>query len=294
MAGEWDPRSRFPPRRYRAEPLQQSTGEIPRLVSATAPAAPTLASGVPIPSGNGYRRAFNTAVSVLAPAPLAPPGPGYLGITEQTEGTDWQLQLALGEAVVRVAVAPASPAAREGLRTGDYLQSINGVSLAEFQAARPLAGSEAIIKAHRPGRGEMLFAITLIARREPAKPRAPRMEWPAMTCGEAVARNERLKYLALVTGNPRLLLVDKAVASRLVTYHLRQNGNASRAFSTLAADLGINERTVRRAVARLHREGLLAFRSGRKAGVPNVFTPCWPAEAAPNVVTLTLKGAKPR
>src|ERR1700687_4771062 len=84
---------------------------------------------------------------------IKPSEPGWLGL-EVLDGNavDWKTVVALGEGTVCVRVAARCSARKEGLRTKDYVRSINGASFETFHAAGLQIGAKAIIKAWRDGR----------------------------------------------------------------------------------------------------------------------------------------------
>jgi helix-turn-helix protein len=216
--------------------------------------------------------------------------PGWLGLEILQHTVDWKLCGQLGDGTVRVRVDPGSPANKTGIKTGDYVISINGMGLGEFQAGGLRAGTKAIIKVHRDG--QVLFAeVTIRPRPKPKHQNKLSVSCAVVVpCGADVGRKERLKWIARVTGDPALSLIDKLVAIRLlVRYANRITGIAYPGIETLAADLGVSRRAATYAVSRLHRAGYYDIKSGKSKGRSNEYTATWPAPNA-NVLRLPRRG----
>jgi hypothetical protein len=213
---------------------------------------------------------------------------GHLGLEEMSHAVDWQLALDLGPAVARVLVTPRSPAKKAGIASGDYVVSVNGTSLEAFTAGQPPAGTVALIKVFRVGKGFLLFDAILSERPEITRP--SKALATAVPCGAPVARNERLKWLSRITGDPRLLPMDKALAARLVLYYLNRKGEAYPAHDTLANELSVSVSSVKRSIVKLQRAGLLHIASGRKRGRSNCYSLSWPNDSGSNVVRILRGG----
>jgi PDZ domain len=219
---------------------------------------------------------------------------GWLGLEILQHTVDWKLCVQLGDGTVRVRVDAGSPANKAGIKTGDYVISINGVSLEEFEAGGLRIGTKAIIKAHREG--QVIFAeVTIRPRPKPKRQKQlPLAPCAVVPCGADVERNERLKWLDQVTGDHMLRPIDKLVAVRLmVRYANRFTGIAYPSIKKLAADLGVARRSVDFAVKRLHRAGYHDLKSGKAEGRSNEYTATWPAPTAnvtsANVIRLPRK-----
>jgi membrane-associated protease RseP (regulator of RpoE activity) len=210
---------------------------------------------------------------------------GYLGLEQMTHAVDWRLVRDLDGDASRVAVAPRSPARKAGIRSGDYVVSINGSTFEAFNANPPPVGAVALVKVFRAGTGFLLFDATLTDKPLP-KPAQRSRAFASTSCGQPVARNDRFKWLSRTTGDPRLSPRDKALAARLVVYYLNRGGEAFPAHNTIATELGASVSSVKRSIENLRRAGLLHVVSGRIQGRSNRYSLCWPAEHASNVVPI--------
>jgi hypothetical protein len=217
-----------------------------------------------------------------------PSDPGWLGLEVLQHAVDWKLWAELGDGTACVRVDPGSPAAKAGIRTGDYVTLVNGTTIEAFMAGRPVAGTTAVIKALRKGLGVQFFEAVL-AKRPAVKP--ARASKPAIPCGLPVQRNEKLKWLAYVSGESTLNALDKAIAMRLVAYYVNKKGDAYPSHATLARINNVCVRSVQRSISNLHRHGALSVVSRKKEGRSNLYSPCWP-EPGGKVVQFGPKGTQ--
>jgi hypothetical protein len=209
---------------------------------------------------------------------LKPSEPGWLGLEALDRGVDWKTIVALGAETVCVRVDVRSPAKKAGLRTGDYVIEINTATFEAFHAGGLQPGTRAVIKAWRDGQviwGE----ATISLRPKPAR----KEKLSVVPCGADVARNDRLKWLTHVTGDPVLLVADKALAARLMVRYANRSGVSWPGIKRLAADLGVARRTIDYSIQRLHRAGYVDIKSGKKEGRSNEYTLTWPALSSANV-----------
>jgi hypothetical protein len=222
------------------------------------------------------------------PRPVAPAGdaPGWLGLEIMDRGVDWNVILALGEGTVRVRVPASSPARKAapiGLATGDYVVSLNGKSYEAFHADVPPIGSKVAAKAVR--NGDVIWTEITVGRKpKPIAKVAP----PAVPCGAAVKRKERLKWLTRVTGMSGLTALDKALAARLMVRYVNREGVAYPGIDRLAGDLCMKRRAIEHAITRLRRAGFIAVTSGRAIGRANSYILTWPDLS--NVIRLHPQG----
>lgn len=214
---------------------------------------------------------------------------GWLGLEELPTDDNWQLRMQIGDHVARVRVLPNSPAKSVGMMTGDYVVSVNGRPFAEFEAAPPAAGAIAIIEVFRAPHGRMLFDPVLIARPAELKRTRP-LQGPQVACGEPVERKHRLRWCNEISVHPALTIADKALASLIALRYLSRAGTAFPAHATLARDLNVAARTIKRSIARLHHCGLLQISSGKRRGRSNTYSLSWPLRAGSNVAYLPRAG----
>jgi PDZ domain/Helix-turn-helix domain len=216
---------------------------------------------------------------------------GWHGIQILHHPVDWPLCYQLGDGTVCVRVDPGSPARKAGLKTGDYLISVNGTTFEAFSEGRPIAGTTAVIKAFRKGAGVQYLEAVLIARPSP-RPVTTRLCRPAIPCGRPVERNGKLKWLALVSRKSTLTPLDKAIATLLMTYYCNRKGDAYPSHATLARINNVCVRSVQRSISNLHRHGLLSVASRKKEGRSNLYSPCFPEEPSGKVVQIGVKGIR--
>jgi hypothetical protein len=225
---------------------------------------------------------------MIPDATSAGTSPGWLGLDILQHTVDWKLCTQLGDGTVRVRVDPGSPASKAGLETCDYVVSVNGVGLEDFQAGGLRIGAKAIIKAYRDGQ-VMFVEVTIRARPKPKRQDQFLISNALVPCGADVERNERLKWIDKMTGDPALRMLDKLVAVRLMVHFAnRRTGVAYPAVETLVADLGASRRSGTDAVRRLQRAGYFDVVSGKGEGRSNQYTATWPARST-NIVRLSRK-----
>jgi hypothetical protein len=206
-------------------------------------------------------------------------GAGWLGLHRTDSQIDFALLMRIGADAVKITVTHGGPADDAGVRSGDYLVSINGSTFREYMAAPSPPGRPVVVKVYRPGIGDGLFEIKTLERTtrkavftKPSKPIAP---------GRCVERNERLQWLGRVSGRPHLGTVGIAVAARLVSYYCSKSQNrAWPKHRSIAADLGISVPSVKRGIEALRYDGFLSIRSGKNAGGSNSYVMTWPADAS--------------
>jgi hypothetical protein len=207
---------------------------------------------------------------------------GWLGVEILQDAVDWPLCAELGDGTVRVRVL-GNPAKKAGLQNGDYVISVNGISLQTFLGSHPAVGATAILKVCRETpHGQLVQQSIEVTLVRPPRPGSQRPTTLTVPCGARVQRKERFRWLAQVSGpSPMLRPLDKAIATRLLTYYCDRSagddcGNAYPSHATLAAEQNVSVRALQRSLAALHDSGLLEIRSGKKQGRSNVYWPCWP------------------
>jgi hypothetical protein len=197
--------------------------------------------------------------------------PGYLGLRERTinVGIDWTLAEKYGPSVI---VELGSPVAKAGVRSGDYIISINGVTFDEFQKAIPPAGTRFEVVAWRKGRGEIRVSGTLA---EVPKDGAEQWQSPGIESGKLVAKTERPVFIGFITGHLGLDPID--VRLLLLIIDLDWGDGTIQSRSALANRLGRSVRTVDRATLRCRQAGVLRVKSGKARCEANAYFVTWPA-----------------
>ena len=150
---------------------------------------------------------------------------------------------------VKIGVAPGTPAARAGLRTGDYVLTVGqqgrGVPLNEFDRLHLPAFTQVIVRFHRPRHhraGEAEMKLLKLAR-PPGRKRAPWWErFPKVECGREVQPGkDRAAFAGQMSGHPNMPEVALKILIRLLSYYDGKDG-AYPSYSTLARDAGCRRR----------------------------------------------------
>jgi hypothetical protein len=200
------------------------------------------------------------------------PAPGYLGLGERTidVGIDWTLVETYGPCVV---VVSRSPAMKAGLRSSDYIISINGVRFDEFHKAIPPAGTRFEIVAWRKNLGEIRVFGTLA---NVAKTRLEQAEQsPTVPAGKRVSKTERPVFIGFISDHPNLHAID--VRLLLVIIERDWGDGTIQSRSALANRLGRSIRSVDRATLRCRQAGVLRVRSGKARCEATAYFVTWPA-----------------
>jgi hypothetical protein len=157
----------------------------------------------------------------------------------------------------KVTVSPGSPAARSGLRTGDYVLTVgqhgDGVPLADFDHLRLPAYAQIIVRFHRPGHhgaGQTEMKLLKLSR-PPGRKRARWWErFPKAECGrELEPGKDRAAFAGQMSAHPHLPKVAHKILIRLVSYYDGKNG-AFPSYQTLAEDAGCRRRNT--AIENIH------------------------------------------
>jgi hypothetical protein len=200
------------------------------------------------------------------------PAPGYLGLGERTidVGIDWTLVETYGPCVV---VVSRSPAMKAGLRSSDYIISINGVRFDEFHKAIPPAGTRFEIVAWRKNLGEIRVFGTLA---NVAKTRLEQAEQsPTVPAGKRVSKTERPVFIGFISDHPNLHAID--VRLLLVIIERDWGDGTIQSRSALANRLGRSIRSVDRATLRCRQAGVLRVKSGKARCEATAYFVTWPA-----------------
>ncbi len=202
--------------------------------------------------------------------PTAVPTLGYLGLTEREIEVDWKSVDEHGPCVM---VAYRSPAWKAGLRSEDFITSINGMTYEAFHAALPAAGTSFEIVAWRK-RVEKFTAIGRLGTIP--KPAAEySSSSPAVPSGRPVTKKERPLFVqGFISKHPDLKALDTRLLILLLNYEGPKGIIPKRA--TLARDLGCTLSTVDRSIRRCKRAGVLRVASGKVQGKSNGYCVTWP------------------
>jgi hypothetical protein len=218
------------------------------------------------------------------------PVPGWHGIDVLSIEVDHRLvaELSPDGSAAKIGVAPGTPAARAGLRTGDYVLSAgrygNAASLADFDALCLPAGTEILVRFHRPGRhkaGQVETALLKLRRRRGvSRPRWWQLT-PRVEPGPAVGRDDRSVFEAQMARHPHIKPLGFRMLIRLLRHYDGKHG-AFPSYRRLASDVGSG----RKATAIEHVKALewlgvveIIVGGGRRGlgGSTNRFVLHWPA-----------------
>jgi hypothetical protein len=209
-----------------------------------------------------------------SPAPSRTPA-GWLGLTLSTIEIDWDLVAQYGPTVL---VAPGSPARQAGMKSGDFVKSINDKHFAEFQAELPPPGSPFSVVFFRKGVAELrTFGIM----GSPPKPRRVPIwqSMPSVLRGRQLNPKDRPEYLGFVAKHEHLTASDTRLLTLLIEYEFVK-GSIPKHVS-LALDMGCSIPTIKRSLSRCRHLGLLDWISGKAKRKANSYTLCWPAGRHP-------------
>ena len=171
---------------------------------------------------------------------------------------------------------PRSPAWKAGLRSGDYVVSINGITYERFHSCMPDAGTRVEIVAWRKRLGRFTALETLGI---PPKTILPHRErWPpALQAGKSVGKKERPLFVqGFISKHSSLAAIDTRLLSLLLN-HEGPKGIIPRR-RTLARTLRCSLSTLDRALARCKAAGVLRVESGRSLRRSNTYFVTWPAD----------------
>jgi hypothetical protein len=197
---------------------------------------------------------------------------GYLGLRERTMELDYKLMAMYGTCVL---VLPRSPAAVAGLKSGDYIRSINDLSYEEFHRRMPPAGTLFEIHYWRPRAGE-LRACGLLEK--PPKERRKEWweQWGATMPGRPVRKDERPVFMNFTSKDQRLQHVDFRYLAILIDYDGYFGIFPKR--KTIANALECSLSTVSRCQCRCSYRGVLEVVSGKRHRSSNTYLVTWPED----------------
>lgn len=202
-------------------------------------------------------------------APSLVPIPGYLGLIERSIEVDWKIVLEHGPCVL---VKYRSPAWRAGLRSDDFVVSINGMAYDAFRSVLPPAGTSFEIIAWRNGVGQ-ITVVGLLGMIP--KPPSVLARLPATPSGRPVAKKERPVFMqGFISRHPDLKALDTRVLSLLLNHEGPKGIIPKRV--TLARALRCSLSTLDRSIHRCKRAGVLRLESGKSRRRSNRYFVTWP------------------
>jgi hypothetical protein len=199
------------------------------------------------------------------------PTPGYLGLFARSIEVDWASVAKHGPCVI---VAIFSPAWKAGVRTGDFVTSINGMTYEEFHSTLPSAGTVFHIVAWREGLGTLNFVDKLgnVPKRRLEREHADR---PTILPGRPVKRKERPFFMqGFISMHPNLKALDTRLLSLLLNYEGHRGIFPKR--RTVMKHLRCSLSTLDRCIWRCKQAGVLRVESGKPSRQPNRYFVAWP------------------
>jgi hypothetical protein len=199
--------------------------------------------------------------------------PGVLGLVQTIVDVDWSLVAKYGP---RVTVAPRSPAWRNGLRSGDYIRSIDSKDFDTFHNDLPPPGAPVRIEFFRSRFGLMAVFAVMGSSPKPSSARHPALRHaPPALAGARVIKSERPEFVQrFIARHPGLKHNDIKLLMTLLESE-GSKGLVIRA-SVLASRMSCSLRTVWRAIAGCQYFGVIRVQSGKSGRYANSFEVCWP------------------
>jgi hypothetical protein len=198
--------------------------------------------------------------------------PGYLGLVQKAGAVEWELVARYGPCVI---VEPRSPAWMDGLRSGDFITTINHQPFAAFQANLPSAGTPYAVVAYRKGLGT-IRTFGIVGKVPTPKQTPSWQKSPPVLAGKRVEKNERPAFLGALSGHRNLRACDKVLIHVLIECDGRMG--ILPAHHIIAKRLRCSVRSVQRWSERCRYFGVLRVESGKRRRTSNTYTVCWPAD----------------
>jgi hypothetical protein len=197
--------------------------------------------------------------------------PGHLGLFARSIEVDWNSVVVHGPCVI---VTIFSPAWKAGLRTGDFVSSINGMTYEAFHSNLPAAGAVFHIVAWREGLGTLHFFGQL--GKIPKRRLEPECRnTPTILPGKPVVRKERPFFMqGYISMHPNLKALDTRLLSLLLNYEGHKGIFPKR--WTLTKNLRCSLSTLDRSIQRCKQVGVLRVESGKPGRQPNKYFVTWP------------------
>lgn len=204
----------------------------------------------------------------IAPSPSSMPG--YLGLVVRLIDVDWKSVAEHGPCVI---VEVFSPAWKAGARSGDFIESINGITYDAFHSALPPTGTMFHIVVWRKKLGRLNFVDQLGSA--PKRRRERYANTPTISPGKPVTKKERPIFVqGFISKHPNLKALDTRLLSLLLNYEGSEGIFPKR--RTLTRDLTCSLSTVDRTIQRCKQAGVLRVESGKPYRRPNRYFVTWP------------------
>jgi hypothetical protein len=221
------------------------------------------------------------------------PPPGWSGLSVLARA-DWQLSLRLGDGVRQTDVFPRSPAARAGIRRGDFVRPlhVNGapVPLDDLDTVPLMAGQTIGVEfcRHDRGRASGWIPVELTLAPLPRQPKIPAWKaMPATPCGPRVRPAERNKFMNKMRERDDVSApMLRAISLAIFKYDNPSNNGFWPGYTRWGRDLHCTRRTAITIVNRLRWLGIVKIIEGpTKLRSSNIFQVTWPGRGPAKTLT---------